>query len=126
MYCERDATCIVENVCERIGGLQKCQMNELERESLRIKQSYGLWGEAVPERGGAGSDAALLSARRQQAEQFVTGVNEVSEDPVGPPLQLTPINLSACFKLQIMHITFPNNIHQCMQIVIYKYWGKKI
>lgn len=80
-------------VCRNVN----CQMNELEMESLRIKQSYGLWGETVSERGGAGSDAALLSARQQQAEQFVTRVNEVSEDPVGPPLQLTPINVSACF-----------------------------
>lgn len=42
-----------------------------ELESSRVQQSYGLKDETDPEPGGAGLDAAVLSARQQQAEQFV-------------------------------------------------------
>lgn len=33
-----------------------------------------LWDEAIPEPGGVGPDAAVPSARGQQAEQFVAAV----------------------------------------------------
>ena len=45
--------------------------------------SYGLGDETVSEPGGAGPDAAVLSARWQQAEQFVVWVVGVFNDPVG-------------------------------------------
>ena len=51
--------------------------------SSRVQKSYGLRDEAVPEPGGAGRGAAVLSARWQQAEQFVAGVVVVFNDPVG-------------------------------------------
>ena len=44
-----------------------------------------LWpgDETVSEPGGAGPDAAVPSAGRQQAEQFMAGVIGVYNDPVG-------------------------------------------
>lgn len=47
----------------------------------RVQKYYGLQDEAVSEPGGAGLDAAVPSARRQQAEQFVTRVVGVFDNP---------------------------------------------
>ncbi len=63
--------------------------NELQ--SSRVQQSNGLRYEAVPEPSDAGPDAAVLSAGRQQAEQFVAGVVGVFNDPVG--LLPTPLGV---------------------------------
>lgn len=65
-----------------------------ELDSSRFQQSNGLQDGVVPEPGGAGPVAAALSARRQQAGQFVARGIGVTDDLVGLPPALLGVEVS--------------------------------
>ncbi len=69
-----------------------------ELESSRAQQSYGLMDEAVPEPGGVGTDAVVLSAGWQKAEQFAATVVGVFNDAL-MILGLLPTPLS----VEVLH-----------------------
>lgn len=75
-----------------------------------VQKSYCQGDETVPEPRGAGSDAAVPSARRQQAELFVAGVVGVFNDPVS--LLPTPLGVEVLHEWQHRHgdvlCSFPN------------------
>lgn len=81
----------------------KCHHGELQ--TSRVQQCYGLQDGAVPDPGGAGPDAAVLSA----AEQMVAGVTAVFDDGVG--LLPAPLGGELLLGWQLLPVDVLNGFH---------------